>query len=324
MGTGKSNKIYVFNPSPNGLDEDAKKVFLDIIELIASGGDKETVKRISDKYQLKKDAKNENKTQIMNVKRQKNFANGIVYCLELSDGKLIETTDTFLPYYTKDAIGRKQNKLNNYHLGDRSERWMIGVSVMSGCPVRCKFCATGQIKGFRNLSADEIVQQVEFAIDKAGFDPKQSKEFKINYTRMGEPFLNIENVKEAIGRISQLYPNTHHYVSTIGVNGSDFSFVKENISLQISLHSFIEEKRNWLIPYPAKMSIEELGQIRTGSNLKTTVNLTLVDESDFDATLLKKYFDKDYFFIKLSPINKNEVSEKNKLGDGIIEGVNLV
>ena len=39
------------------------------------------------------------------------------------------------------------------------------------------------------------------------------------------------------------------------------------------------------------MSIEELGQIRTKSNLKTTINLTLVDESDFDADKLEKYFE---------------------------------
>ena len=42
------------------------------------------------------------------------------------------------------------------------------------------------------------------------------------------------------------------------------------------------------------------------------------------AELLEKYFDKDYFFIKLSPINKNEVSESNGMGDGVIEGINLV
>ena len=141
---------------------------------------------------------------------------------------------------------------------------------------------------------------------------------------MGEPFLNIESVKEAIRRISVKYPNTHHYVSTIGIRGSDFSFVKGNITLQISLHSFDEEKRNWLIPYPHKMTIEELGKIRTDSNLKTTINLTLVDESDFDANKLKGCFDKGYFFVKLSPINPNNISEKNHLGNGVIEGVNLV
>lgn len=72
------------------------------------------------------------------------------------------------------------------------------------------------------------------------------------------------------------------------------------------------------------MSIEELGQIRTDSNLKTTINLTLVDESDFDAEKLSKCFGKEYFFVKLSPINTNNISDKNHLGKGIIEGVNLV
>lgn len=260
----------------------------------------------------------------MKIKKQKTFKNGTVYCLELSDGMLVETTDTFLPYYTKDAIGRKQNFLDNSNLGDRSERWMIGVSTMSGCPVRCKFCATGNMKRWRNLTSDEIVGQVMFAVHSAGFNPLEAKEFKVNYTRMGEPFLNIEAVKDAIKRISAIYPNTHHYVSTIGIQGSDFSFVKGNVTLQISLHSFDEEKRNWLIPYPKKMNIEELGQIRTESNLKTTINLTLVDESDFNADKLKQYFDKEHFFVKLSPINPNSISEKNHLGEGIVEGVNLV
>lgn len=93
----------------------------------------------------------------MNELRKKTFKNGVVYCLQLEDGFLVETTDTFLPYYTKDAIGRHQNKLDNNELGDRTERWMIGVSTMSGCPVRCKFCATGNMKRYRNLTADEIV-----------------------------------------------------------------------------------------------------------------------------------------------------------------------
>ena len=38
------------------------------------------------------------------------------------------------------------------------------------------------------------------------------------------------------------------------------------------------------------MTIEELGQIRTQSDLLTTVNLTLIDEADFDIDILKKYF----------------------------------
>lgn len=257
--------------------------------------------------------------------RNKKFANGIVYALLTEDEFPIEVTDTYLPYYTKDAIGKKQNKLDNYELGDRTQRWMIGVSCMSGCPVGCKFCATGKLKKYRNLTAEEIVEQVEFVIKKnPDYDPKRAQEFKINYTRMGEPFLNIKEVRKAIEIINRKYPNVHHYISTIGIENSDFSWIKGNITLQISLHSFDKEKRDWLIPIKHKLSIEELGQIRTKSNLKTTINLTLVEEEDFDIEKLIQYFDKEYFFIKLSPINENTVSEENHLGKGIIKGVNLV
>ena len=58
----------------------------------------------------------------------KEFSNGIVYALETEDGYPIEVTDTFLPHYTKDAVGSKQNKLQTYDLGSRDDRWMIGVS----------------------------------------------------------------------------------------------------------------------------------------------------------------------------------------------------
>lgn len=74
-------------------------------------------------------------------KTSKHFANGSVYLLYTEDGFPLETTDTFLPFYTKDAIGRKQNFLDNGDLGSRDERWMIGVSVASGCPVRCRSAA---------------------------------------------------------------------------------------------------------------------------------------------------------------------------------------
>jgi len=256
--------------------------------------------------------------------KNKEFANGIVYALRTDDGYLVETTDTFLPAYTKDAIGQKQNMLHDTEAGSRAERWMIGVSTMSGCPVRCKFCATGTMKKYRNLTADEIVDQVLLVLSKRDEYFSEAFEHKINYTRMGEPFLNIEAVKKAIQIIDNFYPGTHHYVSTIGISGSDFSWIKDNITLQISVHSLRNEKRNWLIPYNKKMTLEELGQIRTESNLKTTVNMTLVDESDFDINELKRLFDKDRFFIKLSPINVNAISEKNHLGIGAVKGINIL
>jgi 23S rRNA (adenine2503-C2)-methyltransferase len=256
--------------------------------------------------------------------KSKTFANGAVYALKTLDGYPVETTDTFLPFYTKDAAYQRTNQLTSTDLGDRGERWMVGVSVMSGCPVRCKFCATGKLKKWRNLTMEEIVEQVLFVIKKNNIDPNKSKEFKCNFTRQGEPFLNIDAVRGAIEVINNLYPNTHHYISTIGIKGSDFSWIKDNITLQLSLHSLNEEKRNWLIPYKDKLTIEELGKIRTKSHLKTTINMTLVDESDFDIHELKKHFDPNHSFIKISPINRNEVSDKNLLGAGIIKATNII
>jgi 23S rRNA (adenine2503-C2)-methyltransferase len=261
----------------------------------------------------------------MKLLDSRNFANGSVYALETDDEFPVEVTDTFLPFYTKDAVGRKQNTLKDVNFGDRTERWMIGVSCMSGCPVRCKFCATGQLKKWRSLTAQEIVDQVEFILARnPDFKFTEAKEHKINYTRMGEPFLNIEAVREAIRIIDEKYPGTHHYISTIGMKNADFSWIKDNVTLQVSLHSLDEERRNDLIPITKKMTIKELGQIRTRSNLKTTVNMTLVDDNDFDIEKLSESFNTNNFFIKLSPINPNPVSDKNHMGEGVIEGINIV
>jgi hypothetical protein len=73
--------------------------------------------------------------------------------------------------------------------------------------VRCKFCATGKLKRCRNLTDAEIIEQIEFVLSKNPsylFD--EAKEHKINYTRMGEPFLNIDAVKDTIDVIGSLYP----------------------------------------------------------------------------------------------------------------------
>jgi len=256
--------------------------------------------------------------------KSKKFANGMVYALHCEDGCPIEVTDTYLPGYTKDCAHQRSNELRDPGLGDRGERWMIGVSVMSGCPVRCKFCATGQMKRWRNLTAQEIVEQVDFILAKnPDRKPEDAFEFKINYTRMGEPMLNTPEVREAIYIISDRYPKTHHYVSTIGIQDMPTDWIKGNITLQLSLHSLREDVRNDLIPYKRKLTIEELGQLRTDSDLKTTLNMTLVDTEDFDIDELRRHFDPERFFVKLSPINVNPISEANELGEGVVEQVNL-
>lgn len=256
--------------------------------------------------------------------RSKRFANGVVYALQTDDGYPIEVTDTFLPYYTKNATGRRRNDLVNGDLGSRRQRWMIGVSVMSGCPVGCKFCATGALPRWRRLWFDEIFDQVAFVLEKnRNVRPDEAMEFKINYTRMGEPFLNQQEVRSAIEELDSHIPNVHHYLSTIGIRGSDFSWVRDNITLQLSVHSLDPERRRELIPFPT-MSLEEMAAIRVTTRNKITVNLTLVDEADFDISRMKALFDPKYFFVKLSPINTNAISDANGLGIGVIQASNLV
>jgi len=75
------------------------------------------------------------------------------------------------------------------------------------------------MKGWRNLTADEIVDQVSMMLLYNNQHCSSAKEFKINYTRIGEPFMNIDNLKEAIRDIDKYYgvANPHHYISTIGL-----------------------------------------------------------------------------------------------------------
>lgn len=153
---------------------------------------------------------------------RREFTNGSVYMLRTEDGYPLEVTDTYLPFYTKDCINEHTNELKDNIIGTRKDRWMIGVSCMSGCPVHCKFCATGQLKKWRSLTAEEIFGQIKFILDKnTDYKPINSKEFKINYTRMGEPFLNIENVRQAIDMVNKYLPGVrvHHYISTVGIKG---------------------------------------------------------------------------------------------------------
>ena len=57
---------------------------------------------------------------------------------------------------------------------------------------------------------------------------------------------------------------------------------------------------------------------------KTGMLRAMFQNTPLKMLLLRQYFDPQHFFVKLSPINPNEVSDGNNLGKGIIEGVNLV
>jgi 23S rRNA (adenine2503-C2)-methyltransferase len=270
---------------------------------------------------------------------KKKFANGLVYALKTPDGFPIETTDTFLPMITLDAEKRGTNQLEIPDFGSRKDRWMIGVSVMSGCPVRCPFCATGALKKWRNLTAAEIVSQVEFIVEKnqAEFSPAKAKEFRVLFTRMGEPVFNQAEVLKAIEAIKLKWPKSTIALSTIGVKpqtGDFFNAIKklvqkyqqDFIQFQFSVHSTDEKQRKVLQPV-AKYSLKELKKFadewKTISKRKITLNFTLCEDNEFSETKIRKYFKPEDIFIKLSPLNENATSQKNNMF-GIITAKNLV
>ena len=85
----------------------------------------------------------------------------------------------------------------------RSAKWVLIVSTMFGCPVRCLMCdAGGEYHG--NLSSGEILCQIDFLTHKRFPDKRIGvKKFKVQFARMGEPSLNrsvLEVLRELPGR----------------------------------------------------------------------------------------------------------------------------
>ncbi len=75
----------------------------------------------------------------------------------------------------------------------RDGRRSVCLSSQSGCPLTCTFCATGQMRFGRNLSADEILDQALHFRRIEAID-------HVVFMGMGEPTMNIDAVLEACER----------------------------------------------------------------------------------------------------------------------------
>ncbi|HID39800.1 MAG TPA: radical SAM protein, partial [Calditrichaeota bacterium] len=91
------------------------------------------------------------------------------YLWELSDGKRIESVTIY-----------------------EGKRVTFCISSQVGCPLDCKFCATGKMGLLRNLTVGEIVEQVLQMKARA-----EKKATNIVFMGMGEPLLNYETVIRA-------------------------------------------------------------------------------------------------------------------------------
>lgn len=137
------------------------------------------------------------------------------------------------------------------------------ISSQVGCNLACKFCATGMIRYIRNLDFDEIFDQVAIIGETARREYNHPLSH-IVYMGMGEPMLNYHNVLKSAEQISAqeglgMSPQ-RITVSTVGIAsmirqlGND----KVKFNLALSLHSAINEKRNQIIPYNLRNSLEDL------------------------------------------------------------------
>ncbi|MCP4631952.1 MAG: radical SAM protein, partial [candidate division Zixibacteria bacterium] len=72
-------------------------------------------------------------------------------------------------------------------------RLTLCVSTQVGCPLGCKFCATGNIGYKRNLTAGEIMNQFLQSREKAG-----ERISNIVFMGMGEPLLNLDNLSKVL------------------------------------------------------------------------------------------------------------------------------
>lgn len=142
-----------------------------------------------------------------------------------------------------------------YRYGSYEQRTVICCSVQSGCPVGCVFCGTGKFF-IRNLSKQEIVEQVDTCLSTIDCKTSDIKKFQIMFMSMGEPFLNFKELKLAIIELHDKYPNADLLVSTSApsliykVMGEFISLCKDipKIGLQFSVHESLDENRKKLIP----------------------------------------------------------------------------
>lgn len=154
-----------------------------------------------------------------------------------------------------------------YRYPTYAERTVICCSVQSGCPVGCVFCGTGK-KFIRSLTVDEICDQVKYALGQVALvevlcPPSRMKRLQVMFMSMGEPMLN-PRIFQAIRRLHRVLPNAELLVSTIGPRSTHYGRLLQvsrdidKVGLQFSIHATMDEERDKLIPFKAKMNLWEI------------------------------------------------------------------
>lgn len=149
------------------------------------------------------------------------------------------------------------NRIESVLMRNSRGQFTVCVSTQVGCAMNCAFCATGKLGFSRNLSQDEIVDQVralrEFVVD-SGLTGEITN---IVLMGMGEPLANYEEVRGAlrtfIGPMG--IGTTRITVSTVGILASLDRLIADSewppVRIAISLHAADEKTRAGIMPTTA-------------------------------------------------------------------------
>ncbi len=140
-------------------------------------------------------------------------------------------------------------------------RRTVCVSSQVGCPVGCKFCASGLEGLQRSLTAGEIVEQV---IQTEAFLAEGERISNVVVMGTGEPFANYDAVLKAVRILNAEWGPAigarHITISTIGLPDEIRRLADEDlqVTLAVSLHAADDELREKLIPWAQKIKIDDI------------------------------------------------------------------
>jgi 23S rRNA (adenine2503-C2)-methyltransferase len=196
----------------------------------------------------------------------------------------------------------------------------VCLSSQVGCALGCLFCATGKMGFKRNLTDAEIVEQAIYFARLLKKDGKQIN--NIVFMGMGEPFLNYENVMDAIKILNNkdgLNIGARHIsVSTIGITNGIKKLASQplQVNLAISLHAPNNDLREKLMPANKKYSVdaimEELNNYLKQTGRRVMIEYLMIDkfnddkEQALELAILLRQIDPPLFFVNLIAYNPTQ------------------
>jgi len=153
-------------------------------------------------------------------------------------------------------------------------RRTICVSTQVGCALGCLFCATGRLGFRRDLTAAEIVDQVNIVARDASCVAPASSAIRnmhnagrirnVVYMGMGEPLLNYHAVLKSVAILNHPKGKNigirHITISTCGIAPAIRKLASEDLhpKLAVSLNAPTDALRTQLMPINAKYPIADL------------------------------------------------------------------